>query len=222
MSDSSSRRQFLSWLGASSVIASTAAISGAAYAQSEKAVDDKWDMSWTDKVKGKYKAIFDSPQTSEGSALLRACIWRDQHKEVYGTAQSDTSPVLVVRHSAMALIMNDEYWRKFGIGDDEEMIDMTTGGGYARNPIRAGDPKATGPRSRYNLTDFMADGGVVLACNLAFRTPVAKFQRADKLTPADARKVAIEHMVPGVILQPSGIFAALRAQELGCNYVLAS
>jgi hypothetical protein len=29
-------------------------------------------------------------------------------------------------------------------------------------------------------------------------------------------------MVPGVILQPSGVFAAVRAQEAGCHYVRAS
>lgn len=223
MSEPTPRRRFLSWLGASSVLAaSTSVISRDLDAQAAKAVDDKWDVSWTDRLKGKYKAIFDCPNVAEGAALFRACIWRDQHKEVYGTAQSDTSPVFVVRHEAMALIMDDEYWRRFGIGEEANMIDPGTDAPYAKNPIRVADSKASGPRARYNLTDFMADGGIVLACNMAFRTPVSKYQRVDKLSAADARKAALEHVVPGVILQPSGIFAALRAQEVGCNYVLAS
>ena len=29
-------------------------------------------------------------------------------------------------------------------------------------------------------------------------------------------------VLPGVILQPSGVFATLRAQEAGCQYLLAS
>ena len=221
---STPRRKFLSWLGASSVLAASTSVlkSDTLEAQPARPVDDKWDVSWTDRLKGKYKAVFDCPETSEGAALLRACFWRDQHKEVYGTPQAETSPVLVVRHSAMALIMDDEYWRRFGIGEAENLTDPATDGPYAKNPIRAGDPKATGPRGRYNLTDFMADGGIVLACNLAFRTPVAKYQRADKLSAADARKAALEHVVPGVIMQPSGIFAVLRAQEVGCNYIVAS
>lgn len=218
------RRKFLGWLGASSVLAASTSVlkAGKLDAQTAKPVDDKWDMSWTDRLKGKYKAVFDCPQTGEGAAVFRACIWRDQHKEVYGTPLTDTSPVLVVRHQAMALVMNDEYWRRFGIGETENMTDPVTDNSYARNPVRAADAKASGARSRYNLTDFMADGGIVLACNLAFRTPVSKFQRADKLSSADANKLAREHLVPGVVLQPSGIFAVLRAQELGCNYVLAS
>ncbi|MGH8527347.1 MAG: hypothetical protein ACREXY_25015 [Gammaproteobacteria bacterium] len=221
---STPRRKFLSWLGASSVLAASTSVLKAddLEAQVAKPIDDKWDVSWTDRLKGKYKAVFDCPEVGEGAALLRACIWRDQHKEVYGTPLAETSPVLVVRHAAMALIMDDEYWRRFGIGEAENMTDPATDGPYAKNPIRAGDPKNTGPRSRYNLTDFIADGGIVLACNLAFRTPVSKYQRADKLSSADARKAALEHVMPGVIMQPSGIFAVLRAQEVGCNYVVAS
>ena len=37
-----------------------------------------------------------------------------------------------------------------------------------------------------------------------------------------ARKQAIAALVPGVVLQPSGVFAALRAQEAGCVYLRAS
>jgi hypothetical protein len=221
---STPRRKFLNWLGASSVLAASASVlkSNELEAQAATPVDDKWDVSWTNRLNGKFKAVFDCPQTEEGAAVFRACIWRDQHKEVYGTPLAETSPVLVVRHAAMALIMNDEYWRRFGIGEEEKMTDPVTDGPYTRNPVRAADPKGTGPRSRYNLTDFMADGGIVLACGLAFRRPVSKFQRADKLSSADANKVAREHMIPGVIMQPSGIFAVLRAQEVGCNYVLGS
>ena len=37
-----------------------------------------------------------------------------------------------------------------------------------------------------------------------------------------ARKQAIGYLVPGVILQPSGVFAAIRAQEAGATYLRAS
>lgn len=221
---STPRRKFLSWLGASSVLAASTSVlaSGRMGAQVATPVSDKWDMSWTDRVTGKYKGVFDSPETAEGTGLLRACIWRDQHKEVYGTPLSDTSSVLVVRHEAMALVMNDEFWKRFHMGKEEKMTDPDTKHPYEKNPIRIAEANASGPRARYNMTDFVADGGVVLGCGLAFRMVVGMFQKADKLSPAEANKVAREHLLPGVILQPSGIFAVLRAQEIGCNYVLAS
>ena len=47
-------------------------------------------------------------------------------------------------------------------------------------------------------------------------------QRADKVSPEAARKVVLDHIVPGVILQPSGVFAAILAQGAGAAYIHAS
>jgi intracellular sulfur oxidation DsrE/DsrF family protein len=44
----------------------------------------------------------------------------------------------------------------------------------------------------------------------------------DGISAEEARKIAIAHMVPGVILQPSGVFAAVRCQEAGSAYVKSS
>lgn len=220
---STPRREFLTWLGASSVLAaaSTVITPGNADAQQERPVGDTWDMSWTGKLTGKYKAIFDSPDVSEGAALFRACIWRDQHKDVYGTAKSDTSPVLVIRHEAIELVMNDEYWERFNTGKALKLKDAK--GKWAKaNPIRITAPDAPPNFKDYNLTDFMAQGGIVLGCNMAFSSVIANYRKEDKLSGPEATKAARDRIIPGIILQPSGIFAALRAQELGCNYVLAS
>lgn len=222
MSEPTPRRRFLSWLGASSVLATTTSLSSRASAQAAKPVGDKWDVSWTERLPGKFKAVFDCPSVSEGAALFRACLWRDQHKEVYGTPRNDASAVLVIRHSAIDFIMNDEYWNRFQVGKEEKWKDAKTKKWTKVNPLRVGDPAMTGAFKEYNLTDFMASGGIVLACNMAFRSSVSRYQTADKLAPADAMKVAKENIIAGIILQPSGIFAALRAQEVGCNYVLAS
>ena len=67
------------------------------------------------------------------------------------------------------------------------------------------------------------DGGIVLGCNLAFSFEVVpRFQKAGNLTPEAARAEALSHLLPGVILQPSGFFAVTRAQEAGCQFVPAS
>jgi hypothetical protein len=221
---STPRRDFLGWMGASSLLAAAGSVlpSQTLGAQEARPVDSKWDMSWTDKLTGKYKAVFDSPDVSEGAALFRACIWRDQHKDVYGTERAETSPVLVIRHEAIELIMNDEYWNRFDTGKQLKLKDSATNKWSKINPVRVAMADAPPAMQAYNLTDFMASGGVVLGCNMAFSTPIAKFQKEDKLSHEDAIKTAREHIIPGIILQPSGIFAVLRAQELGCHYVIAS
>jgi hypothetical protein len=72
------------------------------------------------------------------------------------------------------------------------------------------------------LDKFIGHGGVVLACNLALEDVVEAIQKKDNASSEDARKQAIAFMVPGVILQPSGVFAALHAQDAGCKYIRAS
>lgn len=87
------------------------------------AVAETWDMSWTSRVTGKYKAVFDSPEASEGAAVLRAA---------------------------------------------------------------------------------------------------SQIAKKESLGHEAARSRAKAMLLPGVILQPNGVFAALRAQEAGCSYIDAS
>jgi hypothetical protein len=221
------RRDFLGWLGGTSMFAFAAVpesfhvprAPGAAHAA---AIDDAFDVSWTDRVQGKFRAVFDSPEISEGAGLFRAIVWCDEYKSVYGTARSDMSPVLVLRHEAIHLAMNDEYWKRFKIGKQIRLKSAAGKKWAEANPIGVASPDTPPQFASYDLVHFLADGGIVLACHLAFQDVTAKFRKEDSLDAAAAENAAREHLVPGVIMQPSGIFAVLRAQEAGCKYIMAS
>src|SRR3954470_6264592 len=58
------------------------------------ALDDT-DLSWATRLRGKSRAVFDSPQASEGGALFRAALWRKQINKVFGTPIEDVTPVVV-------------------------------------------------------------------------------------------------------------------------------
>ena len=216
---STPRREFLSWLGAGGVLAVGA--NPKFMVALPAPVSDKWDMSWCDRVHGKVRAVFDSPGVSEGAALFRAQVWRDEHKEVYGTPAGDASAVIVFRHEGIPLVMNDAFWARFNIGKELKIRDEKGKKWTTVNPITSTPPGTPERYANYNLPAFLASGGIVLACNFAFGEMVGRFKTADKLSADDARKRALEHLVPGVILQPSGVFAALRAQQEGCHYLLA-
>ena len=213
------RRDFLGWLGASGVLAVGATPRFAAALPVP--VNDKWDVSWCDRVNGKVRAVFDSPGVSEGAALFRAQVWRDEHKEVYGTPPAEMSAVIVFRHQGIPLVMNDAFWKRFDVGKELKIKDDKTKKWTTVNPIASAAPGTPADQANYNLAAFIGSGGIVLACNFAFGLMVKKFVDADKLSKDDARKRAMEHLIPGVILQPSGVFAALRAQQAGCSYLLA-
>ena len=54
------------------------------------------------------------------------------------------------------------------------------------------------------------------------RGAASRIAKKESLETDAARARAKTQLLPGAILQPNGIFAALRAQEAGCNYINAS
>jgi hypothetical protein len=74
----------------------------------------------------------------------------------------------------------------------------------------------------FALDKFIARGGIALACDLAFAEIVGLVSKKHGGSEEAARKSAMDMLVPGVILQPSGVFAAVHAQDVGCRYLRAS
>lgn len=181
--------------------------------------DDGFDYSWGARLTGKAKAVFDSPKVSEGAALLRACIWRRQHNRAFGTTPEQCSAVVVARAEGVAMIMNDAYWARFRVGKSLKLRDAK-GEWATANPLLS---PMEGVPADFTLPAFLNAGGIVLACNMAFRGQVvSNFTDGGKVPFAEAEAAAKAHLVPGVVLQPSGVFAVLHAQELGCAYILGS
>jgi hypothetical protein len=223
---STPRRRFIGWVGTSALVAAGGPLAALEpperQGRAAAPLDDTWDMGWVERITGKYRAVFDSPELSEGAALWRALMWRHQYKEVYGTEPAEMTPVLVIRHGAIAMAMDDGYWEQFRIGKEEKIKNYTTKKWEIVNPFRTAPPDVPEKYAADNLEGLMASGGIVLACSLAFQQVVWNYRNAEKLSREAATVRAQEHLVPGVILQPSGVFATLRAQEAGCGYILAS
>jgi hypothetical protein len=223
----SSRRHFLQTLSGTSMLAAAGApmafrgfdVTAAAHPQPR---DDKFDVSWADHVQGKFRAVFDSPEVAEGAALFRAILWTEQYKQVYGTGRDEMSAVLVLRHQGISLAMGDEYWKKYKVGKRLKLKTMDGKNYVEANPIRVSPPGTPPEFASYNLEQFFKDGGIVLGCNLAFAEVVGRVQKEEKLDEKAAHERAMSMLIPGVQLQPSGVFAVLRAQEAGCKYILAS
>ena len=178
-------------------------------------------MTWVDRIKGKHRAVFDAPEISEGLPLARASLWGKQYAEVYGTKPAELSAVLVLRHNGIAMAMGDDYWSRFAIGK-EAGIKGPSGEFVTVNPDRKAWPEVPEPWRHFNLEQFRADGGIVLACNLAFLlNAVPRYQKAGA-TPEEALAQAKKDLLPGVMLMPSGFFAVSCAQEAGCQFIPAS
>jgi hypothetical protein len=183
-----------------------------------------WDLTWVNKLTGKHKAVFDVPEVESGYGVWRATVWTNQYQSVLNVPVSELSPVVVLRHNGIVLAMQQSFWDKYGIGKAKNVTHPITLQPTDRNPAllssKRGEIDATfDPMA---LDKFIGRGGVALACDLALQDCIELIKSKDGVTADVARQRAIAAMVPGVILQPSGVFAALRAQEAGCSYLRAS
>jgi hypothetical protein len=167
--------------------------------------------------------VFDVPEIESGYGVWRATLWARQYQQVLGIPARDLSTALVIRHNAIILAMQQGFWDRYGIGKAKGVLHPLTEEPTDRNPALMGTSDGVPePQASFALDRFIAAGGIALACDLALQDLVAVIQRTDKIPEAQARTQARNWLVPGVILQPSGIFAVLRAQQAGALYVRAS
>jgi hypothetical protein len=183
-----------------------------------------WNVSWADKLKGKQKAVFDCIEPESGLGVWRAGAWSGQVAEVLKAAPADISLVIVLRHAAIALAMSQAFWDKYKINADKKITNPLTQAPTDKNPVlldeRDGVPA---PFNMASLPKQQARGATVLACNLALSLMIAPMVKAvDKVSDDEAYTRAVAGLLPGVILQPSGVFGVVRAQQAGCAVVSAS
>ena len=223
------RRDFVARMAATAVVGSLPlsldpSALAAMPAATPHSAPEKWDLSWTGKLTGKYKAIFDVPEIDSGYGVWRATIWQKQYMETLGVAAKDLSPVLVLRHNGIFLAMQQSFWDKYGIGADKKATHPLTSEMTDKNPalLSAERQELPAQLDGVALDQYLKRGGIALGCNLAFDDVIDVIVKKDKVSPEEGRKQAIAALVPGVILQPSGVFAALHAQDVGCKYLRAS
>jgi hypothetical protein len=221
------RREFIERLTAGAMLA-TVPFSGDALRAFETHVPrpaaEDWDVSWTAKITGKYRAVFDVPEIDSGYGVWRASIWAQQYMEVLKAAPTDLSSVVVLRHKGIALAMTQAFWDSYGIAKANNVMHPVTEQPTDRNPVLLSSSRGEVPAMLDDvaLDKYIARGGIALACNLAFDDIVQVVVKKDGGSPEAARKTALAGLIKGVILQPSGVFAALHAQDVGCKYLRAS
>jgi hypothetical protein len=186
----------------------------------------QWDLSWVRKITGKHKVVLDVPEVDSGYGVWRASFWIQQYSDVLGVPAKDSTSVLVMRHNGIVLAMNQTFWDQYGIGKAKNVIHPVTEKQTGRNPalLSSKNPEDQLPPmfDDFALDRFISRGGIALGCSLALDACSQMIAEKDGIAPDAARKKAESFLLRGVVIQPSGIFAVIRAQEAGCAYVRAS
>lgn len=218
------RREFLA-----QVVTAAAVVAGAGCAtplaaagSSAIAPSAPFDDSWTRRVSAaKHRAVFDSPDISEGLALVHATFFRQGFQEQLGVGPSEVIPVVVFRHLGTSMAFNDTLWAKYALGERSKLIDPATGKEAVRNPFaRVGtDEKNAMVPADASIEALLANGAVLLVCNKATMRLAGQVAAKFGKPVEDVRAEFRAAVLPGVLLQPSGVYAVLRAQDVGCVFL---
>ena len=201
------RRNFLSnvAIGATGAVGLSAMLSDEAAAEAvTPSAAAEWDLTWIDRLTGKYRTVFDAPEIADGMVFTNANVFLMGFKEVYNASDADMQAVIVMRHNGVVLAFNDAVWEKYGIGADLKIPNSEK-----RNPWSG------------ELATLRGRGATLIACNLAANRRAREIARRLNLDAETVRKDIFANLQPGVIVQTSGVFATVRAQQAGCAFMKA-
>ena len=182
----------------------------------------QWDTSWLAKITAKHRAVFDAPEINDGRALDLAFGYLGWVKDVFGTGDTDSSVVVVLRHSAVPMLYNDAMWSKYDLG---ELTKTKTKSSAKRNTFYQKldkDGRPVGDEPSATIKSLASRGVIFVGCDLATRNvayELAKKTRREERAIYDELR---ENLVPEATLLPTGIFATLLAQEAGCGFMSAT
>lgn len=218
--DMSGRRQFLR--NATANLTALAAL-GVVPGTVSATVTEDWDLKWPDRLTGKRRAVFDVAEVESGYGVYRAAVWARQCVDVLGDVPADVSTVIVLRAHAVALALQQPFWDRYGVGRLRRVLHPVSLRDTTRNPVLMdASDGLPAPLVAGTLPQQLARGATVLACDLALQSWIDAIREREKVSDSEARKTAIAALVPGVILQPSGVLAAALGQQNGCVYIRAS
>jgi hypothetical protein len=137
---------------------------------------------------------------------------------MYKVQDADVNAVIVMRHMGIPMVFDDAIWAHYQLGKYTKLKEPGSENWVTRNPFWKAlpDDKAG---ADFTLDALRARGAVLLGCALAARG-FAGILAGQTNDHADAVFDELRrHLIPGLQLQPSGIFAVIRAQEAGCHYM---
>ena len=169
--------------------------------------------AWFGKIKGKHKMVFDAPEPNSGMAAIWPRVYLNTMAANY---PGPATAVVILRHAAIPLGMNDALWSKYSLG---EMFAIKDGDAPARrNPYAS----ITGlPIEGLGIVELMKKGVLVGACDVALTVYSSGAAQKMGLDAATVKKDWVAGLLPGVQVVPSGVLGVARAQELGCAYCFA-
>jgi intracellular sulfur oxidation DsrE/DsrF family protein len=175
---------------------------------------------WFKKIKGKHKILYDATEPNDGFAVIWSWVFYKTNNAT-GTPDDQLTAVVVLRHAAIPLAMNDALWEKYKLGELYKITDHVTNAPALKNPFFEPTEPRMVSMGMDGIKGLTARGAMFCVCDMALTVNSGRVAKAMNLPPEQVKKEWVEGLLPGVQVVPSGVWAVGRAQEHGCPYCYA-
>ncbi len=211
------RRDFLGMAAAAAVGLGAALPVATAAAADDAPITDF--TRWLDTISGRQRVVLDMREPNEGMALAWAWVWFFTAAQAYGLSEGELGAVMVVRHNAIPIALEDSAWKKYKLGEYFKINDPETNAPAVRNPFYA---RVNEPLIPEMALQKLLDRGVkVVACDMAIHFYSGELAKKMGLKHEDVKKDWNAAVLPKIAHAPSGVVACQGAVAHGCTYLFA-
>ena len=175
--------------------------------------------AWLNKIKGKYRQVYDAPEPNHGFAFAWSRVFYLTNAET-GATDADTTVVVVLRHAAIPFAMVDSAWAKYKFGEMFSITDPETNAPSVRNFLYKAPPEKL-PLPGMGIDQLLATGVLMGVCNMAIKFYSGQAAPKMNMTAEQIQQDWKAAIIPTIQLVPSGVWAVNRAQKAGCSYCFA-
>jgi hypothetical protein len=168
--------------------------------------------NWPGKLPGRHRQVVDAYDVNGGFPLAFAYTFLAPN-----AAPGAATAVIVLRHGAFPIALNNAMWEKYKVGPSLKIDDPETKAPAAKNPFLHPKPGVL-PVDDMAVDRLLAKGAVFGACNVALVVLSKRLASNAGVSADAAAKEWAANLVPGITLVPSGTWGVNRAQEAGCTY----
>ena len=208
--DGAPRRSFFGRLAGATALGFAGLLPSPSNAQPAPVKGDGPD--WPGKLKGRHRQVVDAYDFNDGFPLAFAYTFLAPN-----ASPGAATAVVVLRHGAFPLALNNAMWAKYKIGESLKIVDPETKAPAMKNPFLHPKPGIL-PVDDMAVDRLLAKGTVFGACNVALVVMSKRLAGNAGMSADDAAKEWAANVVPGITVVPSGTWGVNRAQEAGCTY----
>jgi hypothetical protein len=169
-------------------------------------------LIWPGKLTARHRQVVDTYEVNKGSPLGFAYTFLAPN-----ASPGAATAVVVLRHGAFPLALNNLMWEKYKIGESMKIIDPETKAPAVKNPFLHPKPGVLSV-DEMAIDRLLETGAIFGACNVALKFQSQRLAGNAGVSADEAAQEWAANVVPGITLIPSGTWGVNRAQEAGCTY----